>query len=42
MNCEEIKDIIATDYLDKEVNEEMSHSIKSHIEECDSCCQFEM
>ena len=41
MNCDKIKDIIVTDYLDKEVNEKILRSIESHIKECRSCCQFE-
>ena len=41
MNCEEIKDIIVTDYLDREVNEEMSRCIESHISKCSNCYQFE-
>ncbi len=41
MNCEEIKDIIVTDYLDGEVNEEMSRCIESHINKCSNCYQFE-
>ena len=41
MNCDEIKDIIVTDYLDGELNEEMAHSIESHINKCSDCFQFE-
>ncbi len=40
MNCEEIKDIIVTDYMDKEVNEEIARSIESHISYCSGCHQF--
>jgi predicted anti-sigma-YlaC factor YlaD len=40
MNCKDIKDLILTDYLDGEMNEEEKMRIEEHLARCPDCKEF--
>ena len=41
MNCNRIKELILTDYMDEEAPVEVQNEVKLHLEICSSCRQFE-
>lgn len=41
MKCDNIKDLLMTDYLDNEVSEETRRVVQEHLHICDACAQFE-
>ena len=41
MNCKRIRDLIITDYIDKEASEAVQEEIRVHIEVCAGCRAFE-
>ncbi len=41
MNCERIKELIMTDYIDNELKSGLKEKIESHIKECANCRQLE-
>ena len=41
MNCERIKDLIKTDYIDNEINQALKKEVKRHLDACADCRQFE-
>lgn len=41
MNCERIRDIIITDYIDHELDEKKQKEIEDHLSNCANCRAFE-
>jgi len=37
MQCEKVKDLLMTDYIDKELDEPLSKEVEGHIESCGDC-----
>jgi predicted anti-sigma-YlaC factor YlaD len=42
MDCERIREIISSDYIDGELNEKLKRQIQAHLSACDECRAFEM
>ncbi len=42
MNCEKVKELIITDYLDRQVNEEQKEQIEEHLASCRHCKEYEL
>ncbi|MCK4532277.1 zf-HC2 domain-containing protein [bacterium] len=40
MNCEEIKQLLMTDYIDGEINKELKEEVEKHLDLCDDCRQL--
>lgn len=40
MNCEEIQDLISTEYLDGELNAFSRQAIDAHLKHCDQCFEY--
>ncbi len=42
MNCKKVKELILTDYLDRQVNEEQKKQIEKHLASCVNCKEYEL
>ncbi|MEE9605655.1 MAG: zf-HC2 domain-containing protein [Candidatus Scalindua sp.] len=42
MNCKKVKELILTDYLDGQVNEEQKRQIEKHLASCGPCKEYEL
>lgn len=42
MKCKKVKDIILTDYLDEQLNEDQKKNIKEHLSSCGICRVYEL
>ena len=42
MNCEKVKELILTDYADRQVNEEQKEQIEKHLASCGHCKEYEL
>lgn len=40
MRCERIQELLLTDYIDKTLNEKLSHQVDEHIRTCLKCGEF--
>ena len=40
MNCEKVKDIILTDYLNREIKEVIRKDVDRHLAECKECSEY--
>ena len=40
MNCKEIRELILTDYLDKELDSKKEQEISSHLSQCNACKEY--
>jgi len=41
MKCKKIRDLIATDYIDGEIDGQLKATIEEHLRTCESCRKFE-
>jgi len=41
MNCDKVKELLSTDYIDNEVDKELRLKIKAHLKGCKKCREFE-
>jgi anti-sigma factor RsiW len=42
MKCDKVQELILTDYLDAQVNEEQKTNIEKHLESCTDCKEYEL